>query len=326
MAIAAGLRRKFESRLAAWVKRRQGGDSLPVAIHRRRLYILPTRAGLGFALLLSGMLLAGLNYANSLALFVTFLLGGLALAAMYMCHTNLLGAVIVGARTAPTFPGEDGQLELVIATGTTARFEYCLALRSPQGVLASPPGHAGAAERMVLRLPVPGARRGVYAVDRVRLSTNWPFGLFRAWTWLHLPLELIVYPAAHGERPLLRVVGVGQQATGGWPEAGDTEWQGLRAYRHGDSPRRIAWKAYARGAPLLVGDYTAEAGDLHEFDFDRLAPLDCEARLEQLSRWIVDAEQRGEPYALRLPGEFVAAGRGDAHRHRCLASLARQPA
>ena len=77
VAIAARLRHGFEARLARWVRRRQGGDALPVRVHRRRLYILPTRAGAGFALLLFGMLLAGLNYANSLALFITFLQTGL---------------------------------------------------------------------------------------------------------------------------------------------------------------------------------------------------------------------------------------------------------
>lgn len=326
MAIVASLRRMLDSRFAAWVRHRQGSDSLPVTIHRRRLYILPTRAGLGFTLLLFGMLLASLNYANSLALLVTFLLAGLTLAAMYLCHGNLLGASIVGARVEPAFAGEDGCLELVIDTGSAARFEYRIALRGVGRKAGSALARAGAAEHLTVQLPVPAAHRGVHAIDRLHLSTDWPFGLFRAWTWLHLPLELIVYPAARGGRPLMRAASDGRRATGNGPETGDDEWRGLRPYRDGDSPRRIAWKAYARGAPLLVGDYAAEGGALHEFDFDRLAPLGLEARLEQLCRWIVDAEQRGERYALRLPGEYLAAGRGSGHRHRCLAALARVPA
>ena len=38
------------------------------------------------------MLLAGLNYTNSLALFLTFLLAAFALVVMQQCHRNLLGA------------------------------------------------------------------------------------------------------------------------------------------------------------------------------------------------------------------------------------------
>src|SRR5690606_39813837 len=54
VAIAARIRHRLDERLAAWVLRRQGADSLPVEIGRRRLYVLPTRAGIGFGVLLFG--------------------------------------------------------------------------------------------------------------------------------------------------------------------------------------------------------------------------------------------------------------------------------
>ncbi len=322
MGIAARLHRTLTSRFAAWVRRRQGGDSLPVDLHRRRLYILPTRAGAGFALLLLGMLVAGLNYANSVALLLTFMLGGLALAAMHLCHGNLLDTRIVGARVEPSFAGESGRLEIVLDAGASARYEWRISVHGAQGESLSAPVQARTAERAVAHLPVPAPTRGVYSVGRVRVSTVWPFGLFRAWTWLHLPLDLIVYPAARGVRPASSAAGrqPGEQERA---DAGDDEWRGLRGFRDGDSPRRIAWKAYARGGPLLVGDYAAEGSERHEFDFELLAPLALEARLEQLCRWIVDAEQRGESYSLRLPREYLPADSGALHRHHCLAALAR---
>lgn len=73
------------------MRRRQGLDHLPVRLERRRIYILPTRGGLAFGGLLLLMLLAGLNYTNSLALFLTFLLTAFALVVMQLCHRNLLG-------------------------------------------------------------------------------------------------------------------------------------------------------------------------------------------------------------------------------------------
>src|SRR5205807_1310808 len=82
-------------RAAAWMRRRQGVDLLPVALERRRLYILPTGTGMAFAALLFLMLIAGLNYGNSLALFLTFLLGAFALVAMQQCHRNLLGIAVL---------------------------------------------------------------------------------------------------------------------------------------------------------------------------------------------------------------------------------------
>ena len=64
-------RRRWRSRVGDWARQRQGEDAVPLALVRRRLYVLPTRAGLAFAALLFIMLLAALNYTNSLGLLVT---------------------------------------------------------------------------------------------------------------------------------------------------------------------------------------------------------------------------------------------------------------
>jgi uncharacterized protein (DUF58 family) len=84
----------------------------------------------------------------------------------------------------------------------------------------------------------------------------------------------------------------------------------------------VAWKAYARGAPLLVREYHGEGALRREFDFEGLHGLDTEARLSQLARWIVDAHARGESWVLRLPGTPALAGSGAEHRAACLARLA----
>ncbi|HEY0341668.1 MAG TPA: hypothetical protein VGC34_12735, partial [Steroidobacteraceae bacterium] len=62
--------------------------------------------------------------------------------------------------------------------------------------------------------------------------------------------------------------------------------------------------------------------ELRIFNFSQLANLDVEARLEQLTRWVVDAEDAGDRYGLELPGVHLAPDRGADHRHRCLAALA----
>jgi uncharacterized protein (DUF58 family) len=103
---------------------------------------------------------------------------------------------------------------------------------------------------------------------------------------------------------------------------GTDEWLGLRPFRDGDSPRQVDWKAYAREAPLLVKEYGAAGSELRVFRFDDLVNLPTEERLEQLARWVVDAETRGDRYGLELPAASIGANRGPEHRHRCLAALA----
>ena len=82
---------------------------------------------------------------------------------------------------------------------------------------------------------------------------------------------------------------------------GDEEWAGLREFRSGDSPRQVAWGAYARGRGLLVKTYQSPAAHQRMFDLASV-PGDLEQRLEQLSAWIVAAHARGERYGLRLGG------------------------
>jgi uncharacterized protein (DUF58 family) len=313
------MKRFLRARIANWARRRQGLDAPPFTLHSRRIYILPTRLGLAFGAMLAIMLIAGLNYANSAALFLTFLLAGFVLVSMHQCHRNLLRTSFVSAAAPPMFAGTHGALYITL--GNEARFtRYGLevvALDDKPGGLDLPIN--GQAQASV---PLPVSKRGVLRIGRLHLSTSYPYNLFRAWTWVHLPLEVLVYPRPHGSAPMPLESGhkAGARAMA---LAGADEWRSLRPFRDGDSPRQVAWKAYARGAPLLVKEYSALGAELRLFDFARLPHLDVEARLEQLARWIVDADSRGERYGLAMPGRFYEPDSGPQHRHECLEALAR---
>jgi uncharacterized protein (DUF58 family) len=311
-------RQRLTERAAAWAMRRQGADHLPLRLMSRRLYILPTRTGVGFGVMLFGMLLAGLNYANSLALLFTFMLAGLALVAMHQCHRNLLGLLVTEAGTTAAFAGSVGRLSFVLEnTARAARPGIELQF----GEQSRTSCNLGARASARCELSIAAPRRGRIRIDRVKVSSAYPFGLFRAWTWVHLPLALLVYPATRGTHRAPHGA-AGRTGRSSQHEPGEDEWAGLRDFRDGDSSRQVAWKVYARGLPLLVKEYSAEAGATHEFSFASLPGVDPETRLEQLARWIVDADARGERYALVLPGRIVELGGGVAHRERCLAALA----
>jgi len=316
-AAVARWRGALDARAADWVRRRQGEDALPVELQRRRLYILPTRAGLGFAVMLLAMLFAGMNYSNSLALLVTFSLGGFALVGMNYCHRNLLGLRLVALQPQPAFAGEAARLSLAFENPGVDRYDI-----AAEGLGAS--AHAPrAAPSTVTRLDlrIPTRTRGRLRLPRLRLATSFPFGLFRCWTWVHLPVDVLVYPTPIGTRPL-PVGPSGRESGNARHESGRDELRDLRPFRDGDSPRQVAWKAYARGAPLLVKEYSGATAEASLFDFAALVDLDIEARLSQLCRWVLDAETRGGRYALRLPTLRLDADRGTAHLSRCLEALA----
>ena len=315
----AALRRRLIERVARWARRRQGLDPLPLVLRAPRLYILPTRAGLGFALLLFVMLVAGLNYTNSLALFLTFMIAGTVLVGMHECQRTLQGLELVQAHAGDCHAGATGVLELrfynaarqarralTIRSGTAAVSEFALA-----------PGAT-----LTVRVAFDAARRGRLRLGRLELASTAPFGLFRCWAWLHLPLEVIVYPQPAGSRPLPNPT-VGRAAPRAAASSpGEDEWLNLRAYQAGDSPRSIAWKAWARGAPLMVGQYAGSGGNDYLLSFAGLETLDLEARLSQLTAWINDCARLDAACELRLPGVELPLGRGAAQRTRLLRELA----
>ena len=315
------MRAFMQRRMAAWFRRRQGTDLLPITLHRRRIYILPTRTGLAFGVLLGLMLIAGLNYANSLALFMTFMLVGLALVAMHGCHRNLLGLKVTELSSQDSFAGTVATLQLRFTNGAAQpriALEVALDGRKQLSATCTAPANGDSVVNLQMATP----RRGLIPVERLRLMTTWPFGLFRAWTWLHVTHAVTVYPRPGGQRPL--PLAAGATGSGAPRESAEAdEWATLRAFRDGDSPRQVAWKAYARGAPLLVKEYTASGSTERLFDFTALAGLDTEQRLSQLARWILMCATDGERFGLKLPQDSIELDQGQLHRQRCLRALAR---
>jgi uncharacterized protein (DUF58 family) len=306
---------RFRQRMLRWALRRQGVDTLPLKLAPRRIYILPTRAGWTFALLVVAMFLAGMNYGNGLALLLAFWLTGFALVAMIRTQRTLAGAHVLRAVPAATFAGDALPLTLEIRSTLTAA-DLQITAQDLQGVEPLP---AGGADTCLLRLQFNTHRRGRWRAPVMQLQTSAPFGLFRTWTWLALDTSGVVYPRPLGERRPPETPGAEQ---GAQRLAGSLdEVAGLRPWREGDSPRQVAWKAYARGAPLLVREYQGHAAATVEFDYSLLPVRGREERLSQLSRWVVDAAAQNQQWTLRLPGKILN-GSGAEHRRRSLEELA----
>jgi uncharacterized protein (DUF58 family) len=315
----AALRLRTVERIARWARRRQGDDVAPLRLQARRLYILPTRAGYSAGLLLFVMLVAGLNYTNSLALLLTFVLAGFVLVGMHECQRTLQGLELTHVHVADCYAGRTGLLELRLANGARTPRRALTVRAAPE-----PATHfdLAAGAQLTVQLAHRCAWRGRHRIGRLELTSTAPFGLFRCWTWLHLPLEVIVYPHPLGTRPLPPAATGRTALLAASVAAGEDEWASLRAYQQGDSPRSIAWKTVARGGPFMVGQYAGAAGSDYRLSFAGLDSLDLEARLSQLCAWAEECARRGAACELDLPGARVPLGRGPQHHTRLLRALA----
>jgi uncharacterized protein (DUF58 family) len=311
------MRKSFSARLTSWALKRQGPDTLPVTLRSRRLYILPTKAGCFFGALIAVTFIAGMNYGNGLAMLLTFWLAGFALIAMLQTHRSLAGTRIIQAQVDPAFVGGSVLLHLRIASATAATdLKAHTAVTTATVAGSDNPDEPGIS---VLTIPHTATKRGWWQAAPICLQSRAPFGLFRTWTWLKLSTETLIYPKAVGHLPFPEQAG--DQAGNTSTATGLDELTWLRPFREGDSPRQVAWKAYARGTPLLVREYRGSGASQREFDYSALPILDCEQRLSQLCRWVVDATAEGEGFGLRLPGSYIQ-GSGAEHGEQCLKALA----
>jgi uncharacterized protein (DUF58 family) len=301
-----------------WFRRRQGPDGDVIALHQRRVYILPTRTGLVFGLVLFIMLLGALNYGNNMGFALAFLLTAVTVISIHHTQGNLVGLRLTVEGCTAVFAGELMECGLrIVNEGRNRRWQISA---GPAGA-ETPPVDIAAGGSAVLQLCLSTTRRGAHACPVIRVSTRYPFGLFEAWAWLYPDRELMVYPT-----PALQLATALPAASADTEHAGESlhgseEFVGLRMPAPGESPARMAWKTLARGGQLLAKDFRSGAGSSW-FDWDALNATDTETRLSLLTRLIIDADAAGRAYGLRLPGIELQPGNGREHFHRCLHTLA----
>ena len=125
-------------------------------------------------------------------------------------------------------------------------------------------------------------RRGVLEFQGVRIAREEPLGLVKAHVSRDLPATLLVMPRTYPVAPL-DLPGSRRLQPGGVAFAGRVgeaeEFVSLRDYRHGDTPRRIHWKAWARTGRPVVKEYQDEFFVRHALVLDTFGDGDSE-RLE----------------------------------------------
>ncbi|MCB5189432.1 DUF58 domain-containing protein [Methylobacillus arboreus] len=293
--------------------------ALPATLKPQRIYIMPTRAGWGLAIILLAMLTGAINYTLSLGFILTFLLAGMAMVSMLHTWRNIAWLQAEVLPPAPVFAGQDAVLELGLAeTRGRQRFAIAAALDGQAPVY----GDISANGASKLPLSHPTRQRGWQDMGILTLSTGFPGGLFRAWSRLDTRARCLVYPRP--AEPSLPLPQSDTPGRGGGlsTQAGDEDFSGLRLYQRGDSPRRIDWKASSREQGMYSREFHAESQQQIWLDLAHTPGLDLEQQLSQLTSWVMQAHSTNQRYGLRLPSATLAPAHDEAHYHACLRALA----
>ena len=284
------------------------------------LYILPSRLGFYFLLMLSVVWLIGTNYQNNLILSLVFLLLSVFLIGILRTFSNLVGIKISYLRAEPVFASDEVFFQFKLESARKKKresIELSWQFSNLEPVIVDlAPG-----ESKVVKVPLKTQKRGKLKPSRLLIQTYFPLGMYRCWTWIRWEIDTVVYAKPISVERIASLA-TDEEGDGTHPTIGGDDYNGLHEYRPGDQLKHVAWKSYAKG----LGLYTKEFGQSlsHELWLDYEATLghDMESKLSGLTYWALEYHQMDEHYGLRLPGFSLEPNKGERHKNDVLTAIA----
>lgn len=296
--------------------RREPATNEPITLTHKRIFILPTRRGMDFAVIVALLLLIAFVYNNNLAYLLCFLLASVFFITIIHSFKALSGLVIYKGQASSVFAGEAAGFDIHVSN-PTAEPRFNLQLHLTDNVLFS----LEPQQKQCITLYSPTQKRGWLSCGKIVLSSTYPLGLFRAWSVLRFDAKALVYP-----KPAKEILAFPETAGAhnqqGQAKKGNDEFYGLKEYQSGDPIRHIHWKAFAKGLGLYSKQYSGETFAQLWLSYEAAPGYDTEQRLSQMCRWLVDADKAGLHYGFILPGLKIQPSSGTVHFKKCLEALA----
>ena len=299
---------------------------------KQPIQVYPTLAGWLF---LAVAVMVGLAAAKTQAALTYVLFGGMmgAMAISAIIARQMVAAVALD-RESPDRVWQDQTAHLNYNLRNLRR-RSCMAMKVEEAAVAGvefSPGYClhlrpGASFRCGARFAP--RRRGAFVLERIRLSTSFPFGLVRACRAFEQKAGLTVWPGRGKLRRQLLHRGAAETSSAGPSpvQGGQDEFFGLRQYRAGDNPRWIHWRRSAGRIMPVVREMSRPLPEILWVVLDVRpasgAPEDCRRRERTIrfaSTLIDHAFAKGYKVGLAMagPGGAVVHEPAPGLGQRCL--------
>jgi uncharacterized protein (DUF58 family) len=301
-----------------FISKRSGPFNGEVSLTRDRIYIVPTKAGLIFAALLLILLIGSINYEKNLGFILTFLLAGIGNVLLLSTWRNIAGLTLKGGDSLPVFAGEAARFSVQLVNQQFYdRFSIAISQHGTEQDIVD----CAADSNQLITFKVTSNTRGRLDAGRFRLYTEFPSGLFTAWTWADLSMSCLVYPAPDNT---IVLPAVDHNETGEADTAGQgmENFSHLRKYQQGDNINRISWKVLAKTDEIFTKQFIGAKPVTRWISWSDIPARDTEQRLSIMCALVIHAEKNHQCYGLRLPEIEIMPDNGNEHFHRCLAALA----
>ena len=311
----------FRQKIILW--QNPAAISHELILNRHRIYIIPNKNGLMYALILLTIFITSINYNLNLGYALNFLLISCGWLGINFTYRNLSGIGLTATANAAVYAGELAHFSLQL--NNRAKFaRYALQVGFDKAAMqAADIPEYGTHQ---LTLSTPARQRGLLACPRIRIQTTYPLGLFTAWSYWKNTQQILVYPEPESNPPPLPFSAEGDNGTE--LAVGSDEFSGVRNYQMGDPLRQLAWRQMARlsshdNLVLLSKHFEGAQKNICMLDFAALpGQLGLEQKLSRMCAWLLAAERAQVSYGFRLGNINYPQNSGADHLQACLTELA----
>lgn len=311
----SGIWQNALKKMAPNLMRHKKPEALPLRINWRRIFVLPTKPGIFFAVITFLMLVASLNFNNNMGLMMTFLLFGVAQVAMYRVFLNIRNLLIHHVVAKPVFLGQHAVFDIYLQADQD-KFDICMDKPDASRFISE----LQKGDIKYISTQQITRKRGWQRCEKIKIYSSYPFGLFYAWIWAKPDVQCLVYPRPEDSAPPLPLDLYSEGQTEKIIHGDD--FHGLKPFQSGDSLRLIAWKRTAQTGELISRELQQYQGEKLVLNYANVPLADVEKKLSRLTAWVVEAQQMQLDYCLILPGFNSGFGYSGKHYLNCLKALA----
>ena len=318
------LQNTYKHRINSWLSRR-----IPAADHhkltRRNIFILPTRFGIAFIVFILTLFLMATNYQNNIIMLFSYVMASAFLTAMMTSFYNLSGLIIKAERKSSGHA--DTPIHFTITADSDQR-RYDLNFNfDGQENVKIPLCKLRELGKNPIRIPFISQHRGRHSPGRLKVSSEYCFGLFITWTHLDFNFSATVYPKVKvikGSLPALAADSDSSEVSTRYDKGNDDFYE-LKSYQQGEPLSRIAWKQLAKGQGRFSKHFQQNQGRLSWLRLQDMPAMDTEIKLQLLCFLIIEHSKVGQSFGLDLGQKKIPPAQGIQHMSECLTALADHP-
>jgi len=253
----------FKQRFERWLKKRIPAQASH-QLSRHNIFIMPTRFGFAYLLFVFILFLLATNYQNNIIMLMSYFLASFFISVMLHSFYNFSGMQLLSKPEHTGYASQYINLPITVVSDKT-RFDVTVSLAKSGKHFSAAKLSCSQCEQgnTELILPILVNKRGVFPLGRIRIASEYSFGLFVSWSVLDFNHKIIVYPHAKQIKSAQFTLS-GQESQAGHSLAttrGTDDFFELKSYVVGESLSRTAWKQFARGQGRYTKHYQNQQGD-----------------------------------------------------------------